>query len=103
MTDQGAGVHVFRHFSLQPGATWCLVPLLVKGGVIRPWRCVLRVFSGQAVDFTRHVDDTGDTRPTRISGAEIVGAMVIMESSQRAFRCDTGISGPALDLVASPA
>ena len=64
---------------------------------------VARLFSGQAVDFTRHVDDTGDTRPTRISGAEIVGAMVIMESSQRAFRCDTGISGPALDLVASPA
>lgn len=80
-----------------------LDPPLLKDGDEPMTLRIERLVSGQLVDFTIDVDDTGECRPTRILGAEIAGAMVIMESSQSAFWGDTGTSGPALDLVASPA
>lgn len=80
-----------------------LDPSLLKDGDKAMMATVARPVSGQSVDFTIDADDTGDCRPTRILAAEIAGAMVIMESCQDAFRGDTGTSGPALDLVASPA
>ena len=80
-----------------------LDPPLLKDGDKAVTSTVARPVSGHSVDFTIDVDDTGDCRSTRILGAEIAGAMVIMESCQGAFRGDTGTSGPALDLVASQA
>lgn len=86
VTDQGAGVHVFQPFELTAGRDLVLDPPLVKDGDKAVTLRVARLVSGQSVGFTIDVDDTGDSRPTMISGAEIAGATVIVESSQGAFR-----------------
>lgn len=86
VTDRGAGVQVYQPFELTAGRDLVLDPPQVKDGDQAVTLRVARLVSGQTVGFTIDVDDTGDNRPTMISGAEIAGATVIVESSQGAFR-----------------
>jgi hypothetical protein len=81
VTGAGAGVEVFQPLELVSGSEFLEAVPEVKDGdssVVLP---VATLAPGAEIAFTIDVDDTLGTRATMISGAEIAGAMVTLQSA----------------------
>ena len=78
--SKGAGVEVFHPFELTAGTALVnQAPSVMDGDTALSLR-LSELPKGQIVAFTLDVDDTGDAREITVSGAEIAGARVKVDS-----------------------
>lgn len=84
-TSEGAGVEVFQPFELTRGAG--LVP--VRPQIVDGQKTLSLTLSGlavgQVVSFTIDVDDTTGAREITVSGSEIAGSVLRVESEGEVF------------------
>lgn len=81
VTDQGAGVEVFQPFELVSGEDLLSSTPNVRDGDNALTLALSSLGQGQSVSFTIDVDDTIGAREITVSGAEITGAGVIVETT----------------------
>lgn len=81
VTGRGAGVEVFQPFELSEGGENLKSSPEVLDGDNQLTLDLDGLGAGSSLSFTIDVDDTADNRPTTISGAEIVGAGVIVQTA----------------------
>lgn len=95
VTGAGAGVSVFQPLEIVAGREYLASVPDVKDGdnVIR--LPLQGLDAGATVAFTIDVDDTKGTRATMISGSEITGAQVILESRVVRVEADFGADATA--------
>lgn len=81
-TSKGAGVEVFHPFELTAGTAFVKqAPAVMDGDTALSLR-LSELPKGQVVAFTLDVDDTGGAREITVSGAEIAGARVKVDSAE---------------------
>jgi len=83
-TDKGAGVEVFQPFELVKGSDIVTRAPMVLDGDTALSLDLSMMPKGQTVAFTLDVDDTGGAREITVSGAEIEGAKVILQTAEGA-------------------
>lgn len=82
VTGKGAGVNVYQPLAIVDGAALLeAIPLLEDGDTVISLP-VSALDTGDKISFTLDVDDTKGSGPTMISGAEITGAQISVESAQ---------------------
>jgi hypothetical protein len=82
ITDQGAGVDVFQPFELVAGADALASHSQVKDGDREVTLTIRRLGAGEEIAFTIDVDDTLGPRGITVSGSEIQGALVRVDTSR---------------------
>ena len=80
VTGSGAGVEVFQPFELTEGAALVSDPPQVRDGDQSLSLSIAALAPGAAVSFTIDVDDTAGGREITISGSEIAGATLRVET-----------------------
>lgn len=80
VTDRGAGVEVFQPFELSQGGENLKGYPEVMDGDNQLTLDLNDLAAGSSLSFTIDVDDTANDRQTTVSGAEIVGAGVVVET-----------------------
>lgn len=76
VTDSGAGVAVYQPFELVAGQNVVRHHSAIADGDTAVTLELDSLASGQSVDFTIDIDDTGGSTETMVAGSEIIGAKV---------------------------
>jgi hypothetical protein len=84
-TSSGAGVEVFQPFEVVKGAEFLSSNVNVLDGDQVVSLNLNHLKKGQIFAFTIDVDDTAGSREITVSGSELSGAVVIMETSNGAY------------------
>lgn len=83
VTGNGAGVEVFQPFEFESGADALVRRPVVSDGDRQVVLSIRRLSPAARISFTIDVDDTLGPRGITVSGSEIEGATVRVESGQR--------------------